>query len=664
MNIYTTLIAMLFMAISAQAQDSIDPIYSFPFNDSLDGWTTVGISSLVQDSAANAVWVHTPNGTAETGAYAGELAIASLSGGGAVLFDSDGLDNAGIQGNFANGPAPAPQRSELCSPSLDFSEEDRVLLTFYQYYRYFAKDSGEPDFTTPNSSVLISNGTTDTIIVLNEDVGPNEATSTRDIKVYDISSIAAGQSDVTVKFIWEGEYYFWVIDDVRFFSEKGKDLAILEFTNINNFETPDLGLENDTTDFEMMIANFGDSDILDSIEFVVRVLDENLEVVFSDTGYIDTLLVGDTIIWDFDRHWIPELLPQNDANSNYNVVYNVRCKGDTLPEVVKPDDNVDFQGFVVRDLTYRKVPGGDGFGFTGQTQTGFDDFAFMNYFKFDNSITETFTISNVFFDAFSVADDDPLVGKNVIIYVIKLPEEVVEQNGFILAGEVDLVNFDFDMDLDEMVIAGYVIGIGSYQFSLEDDENGGPFNAQVFDFEAGEGPVVIDPGSSPNRSAHGTTKYFVAVRYQDAANSIAQEISRSFKLWQISTLAYYPSFGTAGGWRLLSTQNTSYAENIAAIGFDLELLTAVDENPLPENSVKIYPNPASEFIKVDITFEKSTNTTVVIADMSGKIIEMDLHENLQAENLTYNMERYPAGTYVVRVSTREGTKTEHVIVAK
>ncbi|MDH3649798.1 MAG: hypothetical protein OEQ53_08945, partial [Saprospiraceae bacterium] len=462
MNIYTTLIATFFMAVSIQAQEAI---YSFPFDADLDGWTTEGISSLIQDSADNAVWVHTPNGTAETGAYAGAAAINSQSGGGAVLFDSDGLDNGGVQDNFANGPAPAPQRSELCSPTLDFTGEGRVLLAFYQYYRYFAKDSGEPDFETPNSSVLVSNGSVDTIFVLNEDIGPNEATSTRDVIVFDISSIAADQAEVTVKFIWEGEYYFWVIDDVQFFRERGKDISILEFTNVNNFETPDIGMENDTTDLEVMISNNGDADIFDSIEFVVRVLDTDQEVVFSDTGYVDTLLIGDTIIWDFDRHWIPEKLTQNDEASSYFVIYNVRCKGDTLPEAVKPDDNVDFQSFVVRDLTYRKVPGGDGFGFTGQSQTGFDDFAFLNYFKFDNTITETFAVSNVFFDAFSVADDDPLVGKNVVAYVIKLPEEVVEENGFILGGEVDLVNFDFDMDLDEMTAAGYVIGIGSYQFS-------------------------------------------------------------------------------------------------------------------------------------------------------------------------------------------------------
>ncbi len=666
-SIIQSLTAIFLVFATAVAGVSQDTLYTFTFDTTLQGWTTVGIASADPAKAENAVWVLAPNGDAGTGAWStGDLPIGSPSGGGALLFDSDGLDNGGNQGDefVGTGAAPAPQRGEITSPALDFSNETTVILGFYQYYRYFANDRFS-DFTTPNSSLEVSGdgGTTWTSYVLNEELLPNRSTRSSDVIAMDISEVAAGQSDVRVKFVWDGEYYYWLIDDVTFYNSWGLNLAILDYTNINNFQTPDFVMVDDTADLEVMIANQGDADITDSIMVWTRILDDNLDVVFSDTGYLEGLNLGDTAIWDFDEHWVPELLPQSGVDESYNVVYNVRMKGDTTPETIAPDDNLEFQAFLISDLSFRKVPGGDGFGFTGEVQEGtFEDFAFANYYELPASFTENLKITQIPFEAFSTDEDDPLVGKSVIGYVVKLPDDVVEQNAVLLNGQVNLVNFDFDGSLDALIQQGSVIGIGSYQFSIADDEPGaGPFNLMVNDFETNENPVILEPGN----------KYLIAIQYIGAANTIAQEISRSYKLYQISTLSYYPSFG---GFRLLGTRAsepgeepvrraTTYAENVAAIGVETEFVTAVDEDPLPEGSVKIYPNPASDFIQVDINFANALDATIFIADAQGKIIGADVIERALQEQRTYQMNRFPSGTYIVRVSTREGTKTEHVIVA-
>ena len=93
--------------------------------------------------------------------------------------------------------------------------------------------------------------------------------------------------------------------------------------------------------------------------------------MWADTGYFDTLLVNDTIIWDFDRDFVPGKLVQTDANSFYRVVYSARIKGDTVGELVNPNNNVDLNGFQVRDLSFRKVPFGGGQG-VGPSARGFD----------------------------------------------------------------------------------------------------------------------------------------------------------------------------------------------------------------------------------------------------------------------------------------------------
>ena len=656
----TTIFLVIVISFAANSQT---PIYSFTFDSDLEGWTAEGISSAEPDSAANALWIWSENGDASTGAFSDGIGpIASLSLGGAIVFDSDGYDNGGSQSGAAigTGAAPAPQIGHITSPSLDFTGQSNVILSFYQYYRYFAKDDGFPDentadFNTPASSVEVSNdgGATWETFVLNEDITPNQSTRSTDVVTLDISSIAADQADVQVRFVWDGEYYFWIIDDVAFYAERGLDIAIINFTNIDNFESPDFVLEGDSVDLEVMVANYGDVDVMgDSIQFIARILDENRDVVFSDTGYHDTLLVNDTIIWDFDKHWVPTGIQQNsDATSSYVVVYNVRMAGDTIGEIVKPDDNVDFQAFVVRDLTLRKVPGGDGFGFNGEFSPGeVENFVFGNVFDIPEDFNQSLKLSNVFFEAFSVdPDNDPMAGKSVVVWVNKFPDNIVENNGVILAGEVNLDSFDFNTTLEDMTTMGWTIGVGSYGFSPDDDQNGGPFFIQELSDFNDDGDVILEPGN----------KYFIAVSYDGPANTIAQEISRDYQLYQISTLSYYPSIG---GFRLLSTSETDYSENIAAIGIDLEFSTAVDENPLPVTAVKIFPNPATEYIRVDLDFEKTTDATVFIADAQGKILSVDVLRNIQRDSKTYTMDRYPSGSYIVRVATKEGTKTEHVIV--
>ena len=643
---FSLLTLSLFLLINVYGQE---PIYNFAFDADLEGWTTAGISSLNPDSAANAVWVWASDGTASSGAYASNRQIDSKSGPGAALFDSDGLDNGGVQDAFGQGPAPAPQRGELVSPSLDFSGNANVYLVFNQFYRYFANDASGADIvrTGPASIVEVSDGAGNTqTYLINEDANPNDATDNDDIQIIDISSVAANQGNVTVKFIWEGDYYYWLIDDIQFYEEIGYDIDIVNFTVPNNFETPDFAIENDTFDLEVSITNLGDKDIFDSIEFIGRILDPNLELIWADTGYFDTLMVDSTVIWDFDRDYVPSKLDQTDAESFYRVVYSARVKGDTMGEVVNPNNNVDLNGFQVRDLSFRKVPLGGGLGING-TAVGFDEeFAWANYFELSELVPENLKVSKIFFEAFTL--DESIAGKSIIAYVVELPEEVTKiTNGVHLNGGVGLNNFDFSQDLDALTAAGMVTGIGTYAFNQDDeDNNGGPYFVDVVDFETAEGDVILKPGR----------KYLIAIKYPEASKSIFQMINQDFQVFSLSSIAYYQS---QGAWLLAGGPNT------ASIGMDLEFTTVpVDDVPLPENSVKIFPNPATDYIQIDIEFEKSIDAAIFLADAQGRIIKTDILPNVLKETRKISLNDLTSGSYVVRVSTKEGTKTEQIIVVK
>ena len=645
---FTAVLLTLCAVVTVSAQM---PIYSFAFDEGLEGWTPEGISSSVADSSANSLWIWAPNGDAGSGAYnTGATPIASESGGGALLFDSDGLDNNGVEEAFGTGPAPAPQRGEITSPPLDFTGETSVLLSFYQYYRYFSKDDGDPDpdtrdATTPATSFEVSadGGMTWTSIVVNEDIGSNESTSSLDIIVQDISDIAAGQADVRVKFVWEGEYYFWLIDDVQLFGDRGVDLAITSFNNVTYFETPDFGIIDDTLDLEVEFANHGTSDVTDTVMIWARVLDADRTLLFSDTAYIDGIAAGDTLIHDFEN-WVPTEAEQNGPQDAYITAYNIELKGDTLGEVVKPDDNVDSRAFLVSDFTYGKIPTEESLGgFNGSAVGDLNTFAWGNVFKIPSSFNDNVQISRISFNAF--INDGDLAGKSVIAYVFEIADSTIEQGD-------TLMNLNFALNgitsIDQMIQDNMIIGIGTYPFSGDDDADGGPFFVDdVLDFVENENPVVLEPGK----------EYFVAIQYTGPANAIFQVVDQDYPVFKISSLAYFEELGN---FRLFTNSGIPWN---AAIGLELEIAsTAVDENPLPDNSVRIFPNPVRDFVTVDIDFETPSDATIFVADAQGKILLTDTKQRIQSQRLSYNMTKYPSGNYIIRVATNDGTKTEHIVV--
>ena len=162
-------IAFLFGNVNAQVIWGGPGDPNSEFDGGLNDWTVNAISSAVPDSAANALWVWSADGSGSTGGYWGERTpINSPSvANGAAIFNSDFYDNGGVQGDFGLGLAPSPQTSELVSPIIDCSGETSVALKFFQYFRNF-------DATT---SVLVSGDAGATFteygITVNDDVPTN-----------------------------------------------------------------------------------------------------------------------------------------------------------------------------------------------------------------------------------------------------------------------------------------------------------------------------------------------------------------------------------------------------------------------------------------------------------------------------------------------------------
>ncbi|MDP4774311.1 MAG: hypothetical protein NWR89_05840, partial [Schleiferiaceae bacterium] len=170
------------------------------------------------------------NATGSRGAYAaGQLPIQSTTAAnGFVVFDSDFLDNAGIAGNFCGtgAIACAPHVANLETGMINLVGHPTVDLRFTQYYRRFAGVGGVQtvpatylDFSTDGGVTWTGN------VTLNASVPLNSATARNSAIAVPIGQYVGNQDSVKIRFRFEGNYYFWIIDDIAITDQQANSIA-------------------------------------------------------------------------------------------------------------------------------------------------------------------------------------------------------------------------------------------------------------------------------------------------------------------------------------------------------------------------------------------------------------------------------------------------------
>lgn len=83
------------------------------------------------------------------------------------------------------------------------------------------------------------------------------------------------------------------------------------------------------------------------------------------------------------------------------------------------------------------------------------------------------------------------------------------------------------------------------------------------------------------------------------------------------------------------------------------------------NGVKVYPNPASEMLNVELTVEDKTKLSVELVDLVGRVVTAQEAEDVSgAHRTTINTQGLPAGSYLVRVKTNSGTAIQKVSITR
>ncbi|MCO6493453.1 MAG: T9SS type A sorting domain-containing protein, partial [Phaeodactylibacter sp.] len=94
----------------------------------------------------------------------------------------------------------------------------------------------------------------------------------------------------------------------------------------------------------------------------------------------------------------------------------------------------------------------------------------------------------------------------------------------------------------------------------------------------------------------------------------------------------------------------------------LDFVSSVDETALKQG-VKVFPNPASELLYVNIDLpEAADNLTVRLVNTFGQVVSDRYYGALQTGNIEINVSNIPAGMYLVQVTDGQAQYTQSVII--
>ena len=252
------------------------------------GWQNYGFRGINTGNTpdTNGVWEYRgtstlpASGTGSRGAYAsGTTAIQSPTRtNGFMIFDSDWLDNNGSP--TGTGVLGSPHRGMLISPSVDLSSHDFVNLSFYQYYRRFGGPGGAQSAAATYLLFSTDDGLTwsDTL-ALNSSIAVNSSTSSSLMTRINVSPYIGGQDSVKIAFLFNGDYYFWMVDDIAIEQAPRVDMAITGTAFLPDTaagRSIEYGMVPDANKtpltFQARVANIG-STVRNNIRLQVSVID-------------------------------------------------------------------------------------------------------------------------------------------------------------------------------------------------------------------------------------------------------------------------------------------------------------------------------------------------------------------------------------------------------
>ncbi len=220
---WNILALLMGLSMTAFSQQSI--VWSEDFSNGIPS------SWINQESGGVAVWEYRGTSTNPSNAVGSQSSCAlggtsdpdviesETSDYGFIIFDSANWDNPDLPCNlngFGTGTAPGPHVASLTVSSINLTGVMYPALEFHQYYRNYQ--------SVTRVEMSIGGGAWN---LMYQSTLPTGEFTSRDLKTSIIlGSEAANQSDVRIRFVFDGLYYYWMIDDLKVVNLHENDIRL------------------------------------------------------------------------------------------------------------------------------------------------------------------------------------------------------------------------------------------------------------------------------------------------------------------------------------------------------------------------------------------------------------------------------------------------------
>jgi len=604
------------------------------FANGLGDWTTVGISD------PNHVWEYKPNANSSGGCGSFRLNSFSVSNG-AMVFDADFFITGGPvdQGGIGCGGVEQAIHGELWSPVIDASDFDQIAIEFYQFnlgisldptpgsdrersYMQFSTDGGQ----SWGERVLIRTSSF-------QSTAGNAYTNPERVLV--IVPEASNEPDFRFKFVYDGSFYTWIIDDVRLVEPPLHDLVIADaFYAPLSFATPDDHIGIDTFGFQCIIANEGFS-VQQNVRVTASVYNtETDQIYFEDVQDRSSLGRGqlDTISFSL---FAPELPP-----GNYAIRYFVENVG-VVDEV--PENNTWERSFMVTENLYAK-----------------DDPRRSSFSAGITNSDDTWFWGNMYYISPAVSDIGRAIFLGTELALTPTAGEYTDQIAIVhLLEHVPpgpTVNYQQLNTASNLSPPDHPAW---NQIALSIIETEHLINAgigEVFSILASDflNPLTFLPFEEDIEMNPGKL-YAIVVQHE------GDDLRMPFTLINYSTGVGLLWVNNANGEKQYFS---GYTANGGPIVRMLTEVSPVSVNEIidPNQFIKIYPIPTSDELFVEMNWEQPTNVQFQIFDMQGRLLETTTVKDATQEVLRNDVRRYQSGNYFIRIVTPQGNNTQPFII--
>lgn len=269
---------------------------------------------------------------------------------GFVIFDSNYWDdNVGPCGNFGAGVAPGPHYATLTTPTIDLSAYTQVGLRFNQFCKNYQAET--------RVEYRIGSGEWETIWVNDVPLNSGQSEPDRFDRV-NVTTQLGGQSNIQLRFVFDGNYYYWMLDDIYLFELETNNL-IIESSTYGDYNPDDQGHE---TGFEFLEYSQYPAEMSPLVNFNVDGYNwgaetqtgSKLEGVLRNDITMDTIYTTYTTPISLGADDFHEFRATPYALANEPGLFSTHFRLMQNEEEESPDDNHDIKTFEVTDVTYSR----------------------------------------------------------------------------------------------------------------------------------------------------------------------------------------------------------------------------------------------------------------------------------------------------------------------